>query len=143
MSQHRRAWMGSSHVSPGIFRLSPTLSPGRWGPSGSPGAGCHSRPCEARAFSAPARGPGPAICPPWCPPRPALPGPLKLPCGGGLVFEGLTSQQGALWLSSFMGNFCCWIDYNCRICIWYTCSKRPRGHLGLWKSMGINKQIYS
>lgn len=58
-------------------------------------------------------------------------------------FEGCSPQWGALWHSSFMGISCCWIDCNCQICIWYTCSERPRGHLGLWKSIGINKQIYS
>lgn len=101
-----------------------------------PATGC-------RAFSEPARGPGPGHLPTLLPAWPVPPGPVKLPFSGGLVFEGCTAQRGALWLSPFMGNFCCGIGCNCRICIWYTCSKRPQGRLGLWKSIGINKQIYS
>lgn len=95
-----------------------------------------------RAFSEPARGPCPSHLPTWCLPGPVLPGLLKLPISGGLVFEGRSPQRGALWLSPFMKNFSCWIDCNCWICIWYTCSKRPWGHLGLWKSIGINKYIH-
>ena len=97
--------------------------------------------------------PQPATCSRACPR--ALPGHLPPPSArpasaaraleAALLwracFEGCSPQRGALWLSPFMGIFCCWIDCNCQICIWYTCSKRPRGHLGLWKSIGINKQI--
>lgn len=44
--------------------------------------------------------------------------------GGGLSLRA-APPMGARWLSPLMGTFCCWMDRDCQICIWYSCSQRP------------------